>query len=30
MGELFKVLAFTRGIDSNLVGFREGERSHRL
>ena len=30
MGELFKVLAFTRGIDATLLGFREGERSHRL
>jgi len=30
MGELFKVLMFTRGIDAPLLGFREGERSHRL
>jgi SAM-dependent MidA family methyltransferase len=30
MGELFKVLALWRGIDAGLVGFREGERSHRL
>jgi SAM-dependent MidA family methyltransferase len=30
MGELFKVLALRRGIDAELVGFREGERSHRL
>jgi len=30
MGELFKVLALTRGIDPGLVGFRRGDRSHRL
>ncbi len=30
MGELFKVLALTRGIDEVLLGFREGDRSHRL
>lgn len=30
MGELFKVLALRRGIDAELVGFGEGERSHRL
>jgi SAM-dependent MidA family methyltransferase len=30
MGELFKVLALTRGIDDVLIGFREGDRSHRL
>ncbi len=30
MGELFKVLALTRGIDHLLLGFREGDRSHRL
>jgi len=30
MGELFKALALRRGIDADLVGFREGERSHRL
>jgi SAM-dependent MidA family methyltransferase len=30
MGELFKVLALTRGVDLDLVGFREGDRSHRL
>jgi SAM-dependent MidA family methyltransferase len=30
MGELFKVLAWQRGIDAQLVGFREGDRSHRL
>jgi len=30
MGELFKVLALTRGLDNELVGFRDGDRSHRL
>ena len=30
MGELFKVLALTRGIDDELLGFRDGDRSHRL
>jgi SAM-dependent MidA family methyltransferase len=30
MGELFKVLALTRGIDDALLGFREGDRCHRL
>jgi SAM-dependent MidA family methyltransferase len=30
MGELFKALALTRGIDGPLLGFREGDRSHRL
>ena len=30
MGELFKVLALTRGIDGVLRGFRAGDRSHRL
>ena len=30
MGELFKVLALTRGIDDVLRGFREGDRSRRL
>ena len=30
MGELFKVIAFTRGIDSPLIGFAQGDRSHRL
>lgn len=30
MGELFKVLALTRGLDIELIGFREGDRSHRL
>jgi SAM-dependent MidA family methyltransferase len=30
MGELFKVIAFTSGIDQPLVGFSAGDRSHRL
>jgi SAM-dependent MidA family methyltransferase len=30
MGELFKVIAFTRGIDQIAVGFKQGDRSHRL
>ncbi len=30
MGELFKVLALTRDLDLELVGFRDGDRSHRL
>jgi SAM-dependent MidA family methyltransferase len=30
MGELFKALALTRGIDAPLVGFRDGDRLHRL
>ncbi len=30
MGELVKVLALTRGIEPELLGFREGDRSHRL
>jgi SAM-dependent MidA family methyltransferase len=30
MGELFKVLALTRGIDDVLLGFRNGDHSHRL
>ena len=30
MGELFKAIAFTRGIDGGLVGFRVGDQSHRL
>jgi hypothetical protein len=30
MGELVKVLAFTRGIDASLTGFRDGDRVHRL
>lgn len=30
MGELFKVLALTRGIDTPLLGFRGGDQTHRL
>jgi SAM-dependent MidA family methyltransferase len=30
MGELFKVLALTRGLDIDLIGFLEGDRTHRL
>jgi SAM-dependent MidA family methyltransferase len=30
MGELFKVLALTRGLDIELIGFGAGDRSHRL
>jgi len=30
MGELYKVLALTRGIDIELMCFREGDHSHRL
>jgi hypothetical protein len=30
MGELFKALAFGRGIDALLVGFRAGDRRHTL
>jgi SAM-dependent MidA family methyltransferase len=30
MGELFKILALSRGIDDVLRGFREGDRSRRL
>ena len=30
MGELFKVLAFGRGIDVESIGFAHGDRTHRL
>jgi SAM-dependent MidA family methyltransferase len=30
MGELFKVLALAKGIDEDLIGFRDGDQSHRL
>ena len=30
MGELFKVLALTKDIDEELIGFREGDQSYRL
>jgi SAM-dependent MidA family methyltransferase len=30
MGELFKVLVLTRGIEADLIGFRDGDQAHRL
>jgi SAM-dependent MidA family methyltransferase len=30
MGELIKVLALTRGFEPDLIGFRDGDRAHRL
>ena len=30
MGELYKVLALARDLDVELIGFRDGDRSHRL
>lgn len=30
MGELFKAIAFVRGIDAPAVGFARGDRSARL
>jgi SAM-dependent MidA family methyltransferase len=30
MGELFKVLALTREMEPQLLGFRDGDRTHRL
>ena len=30
MGELFKVICMTRGIDAPLTGFVRGDRSHTL
>ena len=30
MGELIKVLALTRGIEPDLIGFCDGDRAHRL
>jgi SAM-dependent MidA family methyltransferase len=30
MGELFKVIAFSRGIDGTLDAFASGDRSHTL
>jgi len=30
MGELFKVIAFSRGIDGTLDAFARGDRSHAL
>jgi SAM-dependent MidA family methyltransferase len=30
MGELFKVIALARGCSFDAVGFRSGDRTHRL
>ena len=30
MGELFKVIAFTKNLDAQLIGFKEGDKSHML
>jgi len=30
MGELFKALVFVKGIDEDLIGFVDGDQSHRL
>jgi SAM-dependent MidA family methyltransferase len=30
MGELFKVIAFTKGFDDDLIGFTQGDKSHAL
>ena len=30
MGELFKVIAFTKGMDMPLLGFVQGDQSRRL
>lgn len=30
MGELFKVIAMTKGFDGDLIGFTQGDRSHTL
>ena len=30
MGELFKVIAFTKNLDEPLIGFKEGDKSHTL
>jgi SAM-dependent MidA family methyltransferase len=30
MGELFKVLALGKGLDLELIGFAQGDRSHTL
>jgi SAM-dependent MidA family methyltransferase len=30
MGELFKVIAFSRGLDIDPLGFAQGDRTHRL
>jgi hypothetical protein len=30
MGELFKVIALTKGVSAPLCGFAQGDRSHTL
>ena len=30
MGELFKVIAFTKNMDAPLIGFAQGDKSHTL
>jgi SAM-dependent MidA family methyltransferase len=30
MGDLFKVIAFTKRLDEPLIGFRQGDKSHTL
>ncbi len=30
MGDLFKVIAFTKGLDEPLIGFMQGDKSHTL
>jgi SAM-dependent MidA family methyltransferase len=30
MGELFKVIAMSKGVDADLCGFSSGDQSHRL
>jgi len=30
MGELFKVIAFARGVAIDAIGFAQGDRMHRL
>jgi len=30
MGELFKVIALSRGVEAPLLGFAQGDRTHRL
>ena len=30
MGELFKVIAFSRGIEEDLIGFKSGDKAHTL
>jgi hypothetical protein len=30
MGELFKALALAKDIDVDLIGFQDGDQSHRL